>query len=106
MALVSISMSAAWCRHIPPSHATNRRSPMFVRSQNQSSLTTQLTCERLEDRTTPAQYFVALRSVITGEVGTTAATVSGSLDLNAAQPSVPGGILVTANSAIDAVRYG
>ncbi len=65
-----------------------------------------LNCERLEARETPATFFVALRSVVTGEVGTTAATISGSLDLNAAYPSVPGGILVDAPSATDAIRQG
>lgn len=63
-------------------------------------------CERLEAREVPATYFVALRSITTGEAGNSAATHSGYLDLNAAYPSVPGSILVDAPSAVDAIRQG
>lgn len=65
-----------------------------------------LNLERCEGRETPATFFVALRSITTGEAGQTLATHAGSLDLNAANPSVPGGILVDAPSAIDAIRFG
>ncbi len=64
------------------------------------------TFARLEGRETPATFFVALRSLTTGQAGQTLAAHSGYLDLNAAHPSVPGGILVDAPSAVDAVRNG
>jgi hypothetical protein len=58
----------------------------------------------LEAREVSATYLVSLGSPVAGEAGTTAATISGSLDLNAAHPSVPEGILVEAATAEDAVR--
>ncbi len=66
-----------------------------------------LNLERCENRETPATYVVTLRSIITGEVGQTAAAISGSLEVNAAYPSISGGgILVDATSPEEAIRKG